>query len=143
MVNSEVRKIVCAVRSRPGGEETVRRAIELALEHDAHLTFFQVIDTRFLGPLTTRRTSRRAAHSELRDMAEFTLNLLCQQAEQKGVEKVDYLLREGDVREELLRIAAESGADLLVMGSPKRSPGTSHFDTSALDTLIAELERVG
>ena len=40
--------IVCAVRGGPKSRETVTRAIEMALERGAKLTFFHVIDAEFM-----------------------------------------------------------------------------------------------
>ena len=41
--------IVCAVRGSPQSRATVTRAIDLALEHDARLTFFYAVDAEFLA----------------------------------------------------------------------------------------------
>jgi hypothetical protein len=43
-----VKHIVCAVRGRPESRTTVTRAVDLALEHQAHLTFLHMIDAEFL-----------------------------------------------------------------------------------------------
>jgi nucleotide-binding universal stress UspA family protein len=143
MTQASPRHILCAVRSRPGGEDTVKRAIALALEHKARLTFFQVIDASFLDRFSTRGSSRKIATQELQDMAAFTLSMLCEQARHRGVAEVDYLLREGDVREALLQAVAELEPDALVMGRPRPGPGSSTFESEELTAFIAELERRG
>ena len=58
MSDRPIRHILCAVRSKPGGENTVIRAIDLAREHRARLTFFKVIDDRFLSKFRASSTSR-------------------------------------------------------------------------------------
>ena len=35
MINQPIKHIICAVRGQPNGIETVTRAIDLALEHNA------------------------------------------------------------------------------------------------------------
>lgn len=136
--------ILCAVRSRPGGEETVNQAIELALEHQARLTFFQVIDARFMRQARGRRGgSLKAVYNELAEMAEFAMSLMCTQAEQRGVAAVDYVVRQGDIRQELPKLIAEMDVDVLVMGRPKRSPGRSIFKRKELDSFVARLEETG
>lgn len=143
MTQKSVKHILCAVRSRPGGEETVGRAIDLALETGARLTFCQIVDTGFLNRLSSRGSARKAAHKEMTDMAEFALSLICDQAEEKGVTEVDYIVRSGTVRKALLDLVEETGADLLVLGHPKPMPGRSAFNSQARSEFIAQLEEAG
>jgi len=143
MTPESPKHILCAVRSRPGGEDTVKRAIALALEHGARLTFFQVIDTSFVNRFSARGSSRKIATQELQDMAEFTMSMLCEQARGRGVVDVEYIVREGTIREELLNVAKETGADILVMGRPRPGPGSSTFVSEELQSFIDELESHG
>lgn len=135
--------ILCAVRSRPGGEETVDRAIALALRSGARLTFCQVIDIGFIDRFSRRGSARKTAYKELTDMAEFALSILCHQAGDKGVSAVDYIVRAGDVRETLLDLVAETGADVVVLGRPKKMPGRSAFSDQSRQVFIAQLEATG
>jgi nucleotide-binding universal stress UspA family protein len=135
--------ILCAVRSRPGGEETVDRAIKLALKTGARLTFCQIIDTGFLNRFSSRGSARKVAQKELTDMAEFALSIICDQAEAKGVADVDYILRTGNVRHALLELVNETDADLLVLGRSKPMPGHSAFPDQTRNEFIAQLEATG
>lgn len=135
--------ILCAVRSRPGSEETVNRAIALALKTGARLTFCQIIDTAFLNRVSSRGGALRAAQKEMTDMAEFALSLICDQAETKGVTDVDYVVRAGRVRRALLDLIAETGADLLVLGRPKSMPGHTALTEQARNEFVARLEAAG
>lgn len=143
MTQKPVTHILCAVRSRPGGEETVSRAIDLALETGAKLTFCQIVDTGFLNRLSSRGSARKAAHKEMTDMAEFALSIICDKAEARGVAEVDYIVRTGSVRQALLELVAETEADLLVLGRPKQMPGRSTFSNRARSEFIAQLEAAG
>jgi nucleotide-binding universal stress UspA family protein len=135
--------ILCGVRSRPGGEETVDRAIHLALDSGAKLTFCQIVDTRFINRIISRGSARKAASAELHDMAEFALSIISDQALAAGVAEVSYIVRVGDVREALLELVAITGADLLILGHPKHMPGRSVFNDRTRREFIADLEAAG
>jgi nucleotide-binding universal stress UspA family protein len=142
-MSHEIKHIVCAVRSRPGGERTVRRAIDLALETGASLTFFQTVDAEFVRNVIDKRASLKAIYQELEGMAEFTMTILCNQARLRGVKKVDCVVRRGDVRQQLIELVAELDPDILVMGRPYPSPGPDRFLAEELDHFVAELEEKG
>ena len=143
MENKEIKRILCAVRSRPGGEETVQRAIELALVHNARLTFVQVVDFGFVDRFSPRSSSRKAAYDDMVDMAAFTLSLLCDRAQDAGVKEVDYIVREGGVRQQLLTLVSEEEIDLLVMGRAKPMPGQRAFENDDVPPFVSELEQLG
>jgi len=133
------RHIICAVRGGPESRETVSRAIGLALEHKARLTFLHVLDATFLeyatiGPLSV-------VYRELNEMGTFTMLILTDRANRRGVERVDYVLPEGDIREELTRYAIDTRAEMMVIGRPTRSPGRNVFKIADFDDFVADLER--
>ncbi|MBC7222912.1 MAG: universal stress protein [Anaerolineae bacterium] len=133
--------IVCAVRGGPESRETVTRAVTLALEHGARLTFFHVMDAEFLeyatiGPLSV-------VHRELEEMGKFTMLILCDRARRRGVQQVDYEVREGNIRRQLLGFARETEADLMVMGCPRRSPGRNVFRPEEFPAFVTQMEEEG
>lgn len=135
------RHIVCAVRGGPESRETVTQAINLALEHGARLTFFHVMDAEFLeyatiGPLSV-------VYRELEEMGKFTMLILCDRARRRGVQQVDYEVREGNIRRQLLGFARETEADLMVMGCPRRSLGRNVFRPEEFATFVAQMEEEG
>lgn len=132
--------IICAVR---GGEEsriTVTHAINLALELEAHLTFFHVLDAEFLGSASLTMTSVRMVYQELHEMGVFAMLIVCDRASRRGVMNVDYLVREGDIRANLRKLAADTHAELLVLGYPTRSPGSNVFKAGELEEFAKGLE---
>lgn len=133
------RHIVCAVRGGPESRETVTRAVDLALESGAKLTFFRVLDAEFLNHATIGPLS--VVYSELRELGQFAMLILCDRAERRGVKSVEGIVREGNVRRQLHEFASETNADVLVMGRPTRSPGSSTFKPAELDDYVAQLER--
>jgi len=131
--------IICAVRGGPESRETVTQAINLALEYEARLTFLHVLDAEFLeyatiGPLSV-------VYRELNEMGTFTMLILTDRAERRGVEHVDYVLPEGDIRDELIRYANETRAEMMVIGRPMRSPGRNVFKIAEFDDFVTELEQ--
>jgi nucleotide-binding universal stress UspA family protein len=133
--------ILCAVRGAPESRSTVTRAIDLALEHGARLTFFHAVDAEFLAYATVGPLS--IVHKELHELGKFVTLILCDRARRRGVEHVDDIVREGNIKKLLREIAIETGAELMVMGRPVRSPGSNVFKEDEFDGFVALLEREG
>jgi nucleotide-binding universal stress UspA family protein len=141
MGNTTPKHILCAVRARPRSRETVTRAIDLALESGARLTFAYVVDAEFqahatIGPLSI-------VYRELVEMSQFVMLILCDRAQRRGVEQVDYIVREGNVRKQLRQLVAKVQPDVLVIGSPAAGPVRPAFKPAEFDALVAELEQLG
>jgi nucleotide-binding universal stress UspA family protein len=141
MKNTTPKHILCAVRARPRSLETVTRAIDLALESGAKLTFAYVVDAEFhahatIGPLSI-------VYRELVEMSQFVMLILCDRAQRRGVEQVDYIVREGNVRKQLRQLITEVQPDVLVMGSPAAGPVRPAFRPAEFDAFVAELEQLG
>ena len=133
------RHIICAVRGGPESRETVTQAIDLALESSARLTFFRVLDAEFLNHATIGPLS--VVYRELNELGQFAMLILCDRAQRRGVERVDGIVREGNVRRLLREFAIETRAEVLVLGRPMRSPGSNTFKPAEFDAYVAELER--
>jgi nucleotide-binding universal stress UspA family protein len=137
MTTQTLRHIICAVRGGPESRETVTHAIDLALDSDARLTFFRVLDAEFLeyatvGPL-------RVVYHELVEMSTFSMLILCDRAQRRGVAQADYVVREGNIRKQLRQFAIETRAEAMVMGRPTRSPGRNVFAPDEFAAFVAEL----
>ncbi len=141
MYAQKLLQILCAVRGGKESRQTVTRAIDLALEARARLTFFHVMDAEFLEHATIGPLS--VVYNELREMGEFAMLILCDRAQRRGVENVDYILREGNIRKQLYQIAIETQAEIMVVGRPTRSPGRNVFRSEDIDSFSAELEEMG
>jgi nucleotide-binding universal stress UspA family protein len=133
--------IVCAVRGGPESRSTVSRAIDLALEHQAHLTFLHILDAEFLeyatiGPLSL-------VYAEMVEMGTFAMLILCDRARRRGLECVDYQVLEGNIRKQLLKYAIDTHAEIIVMGKPTRSPGRNVFKPEEFLEFTNEMERDG
>jgi nucleotide-binding universal stress UspA family protein len=139
MTRGNPQHIICAVRGGPESRETVTQAINLALQYGARLTFLHVLDAQFLeyatiGPLSV-------VYNELLEMGKFSMLIISDRAQRRGVEQVDYVLPEGNIRDGLIRFANETKAEMLVMGRPIRSPGRNVFKLAEFDNFVARLEQ--
>lgn len=139
MNTSEIRTIVCAVRGRPISRATVTRAVELAIEHQAALTFIHVVNIEFMKTATPGMSSMRMVYNQLRDMAEFTMLILADRASRRGVSQVDTIIREGKIRTQLFQYLKERRPDLLVIGEPKHGDRDALFTTDELTQFIEKL----
>lgn len=139
MVESNIQHIICAVRGGPESRDTVTHAVDLALETGAALTFLRVMDAEFLEHATVGPLS--VVYSELQEMGQFAMLILCDRAQRRGVSQVDCVVREGNIRRQLRLFAIETHAQVLVMGRPTRSPGRNVFKPAEIDAFAADLER--
>jgi len=141
MIDQIIKRIICAVRGGPESRETVTHAINLAVEHKAELTFFHALDAEFLGTASLTMTPVRSIYQQLHEMGEFSMLILCDRANRRGVERVNYQVREGNIQNLLREKAIETKADVMVMGRPVRSPGSNVFTEAAFDQFISDLEK--
>jgi nucleotide-binding universal stress UspA family protein len=133
-----IQHIVCAVRGGSESRETATSAMDLALKAGARLTFFHVVDPGCLDCGDIARSS--AAYREFVEEAESMLDTLRRQAQRRGVTQVDLILREGDTRQELRRLAVETDAELMVLGHPNPESERSVFSEDEFDQFLAELD---
>ena len=129
--------VICTVRGGPESRCTVTRAIELTLACQGRLTFFHVMDAEFLEHATVAPLS--VVYHELIEMGKFAMLILCDRARRRGVEQVDYVLREGNIRRQIAIFARETDAKVMVMGEPTRSPGHNVFKADEYERYVAEL----
>jgi len=140
MTDQKPKHIICAVRGGQESRNTVIRAIDLAQEYDARLTFFHILDAEFLGAASLTMTPVRRVYEQLHEMGEFTMLILCDRATRRGVARVDYRVKEGNIKQLLRQLAVETHADIMVMGRPVRSPGSNVFTKPAFDEFIQAME---
>ena len=140
METNKLKHILCAVRGGQESRNTVVRAIDLALEHNAHLTFLHILDAEFLGAASLTMAPVRSIYEQLHEMGDFTMLILCDRATRRGVTKVDYKVMEGDIKQLLSKEALETHADIIVMGRPVRSPGSNLFNKEEFEAFIRFLE---
>ena len=141
-MKDKISKILCAVRGGPESRQTVTHAVDLALKKSASLTFFHVMDVEFLGQAAIGRTLS-GLYSELHEMEMFAMLILVDRAQRRGVEKVNYLTREGNVRNQMIQIAIETKAEVMIVGQPTRGPTSNVFKMGEMEEFADGLAREG
>ncbi|MFQ5594517.1 MAG: universal stress protein [Anaerolineae bacterium] len=131
-------RIVCPARGGQGSRPAVNRAIRLAKERNADLTFLFVVDVEFLSYATVGRLS--VIQRQLRDMGEFIMATLQAKARESGV-IADYAVLEGEVREQIRKYLEENPVDTLVMGRPIEETEVAVFNAGTVSNFAAALER--
>jgi nucleotide-binding universal stress UspA family protein len=144
MVTEEkVDQIVCVLLGRPASRGLVEEAIELALKHEARLTFLLVIEAEFLARAAPTMSPLRVVYEQLEEIGEFTLLMLCQQARHRGVAEVDSIIRRGKLEKRLLKFAEETEADLILLTNPGPGSGRSSFTDEEFAELVGRIGRTG
>ncbi len=137
----QFKHIVCAVRGKPESRNTVIRAIDLALEHSARLTFCLVIEAEFLAKAAPTLTSLSPVYRQLEGMSDFSMLILCDRAERRGVKEVNYLIRRGNIPVQIRQLASDLRPDALVLGRPIRGIRGSVFTPEEFDLFVEALEK--
>jgi hypothetical protein len=136
-----IKHILCAVRGVPQSRATVTTAIDLALEHKARLTFVHVNNADFLASAGPTLTSLPKVKKQIQSLSEFTMIVLCDRAQRRGVEDIDYILREGQILPQLYNLLSEIKPDLLIIGRPpKTSVGLFSLKASDVKGFIQKVE---
>jgi nucleotide-binding universal stress UspA family protein len=112
-------KILCATRGGEASVEAQMAAIRRAKASGDELIFVFVVDVEFMA------WADYAMHTdlvveEMERMGEFLMTMAVERAQGEAV-PVRYLIRHGNLREELLRVITEEKVSLLVLGRPSKS----------------------
>ena len=141
MQTKKINHIFCAVRGVPQSRATVTKAIDLAIEHQARLTFVHVNNADFLISAGPTLTSLPKVKKQIHSLSEFAMLVLCDRAKRRGVENVDYILREGQILPQILVTLSELKPDLLVIGRPfETEAGIFSLKETDVDNFVQEVE---
>lgn len=141
MQRKKIRHILCAVRGVPQSRATVTKAIDLAKEYQARLTFVHVNNADFLASAGPTMTSLPKVKKQIHSLSEFAMLVLCDRANRRGVENVDYILRDGRVLPQIKETISEHNPDLLVIGRPfVTDPGLFSLNETDVEDFIQEIE---
>ena len=128
-------KILCATRGGESSYRTQDKAIALAKERGDELLFLYVVNLSFLD--RTAGPKVVDIKGGMDKMGEFLLTMAQERAEAQGV-AAKYILREGQVHEEIKAAVVEEGVDLVVLGRPADEANV--FALEALQAFAAEIE---
>ena len=140
MSKQKIQSIICAVYGKPSSRSTVSHAINLALEHNAKLTFVHAINAEFLKSSGPSMMPLKTVYKQLHDMGNFAMLMLVDRAERRGVSQAAYLVREGNVQEQFHRTVLELRPDMLVIGKPTSTLGEAVFKDQSLEEFIQQLQ---
>ncbi len=107
-----LKKIVCPTDFSEGSFQALAEASELALHFGAEIHLVQVIQ---LPPPTTE-PGLPLSQKELHEDAEEALRRIAEPLAAKGV-RTQTAIRDGDAATEIVRMAQELGADLIVIAT--------------------------
>ena len=127
--------ILCATRGGEASYRTQDAAIALAKQQGDALVFLYVADVSFLNqsaaPVVIDVDLR------LEKLGRFQLTMAQERAAAQDV-AAQAVVRLGELREELVSVAREIGATLIVFGRPIKE--TAFFDETALQQFVAGLQ---
>lgn len=139
MKSNNPRRILCAVRGRPGSQTTADRATDLAIEGQARLTFLLVIDAQFMSRAGHSMSPLRIVYDQLEAMGDFAMAMLVERAQDLGAETADYVIRRGRIPQEIRAAAREIEPDLLVLGRPVQPAEHARFGQQEFDHFVEQL----
>ena len=129
--------IITAIRGGPGSQPTIEKAIAFSKERNSPLNFLYVVNLDFLARTETSRT--HILSQEMHEMGEFILLLASSQAEEQHV-PVKTFVRQGEFKNQLIKLCHELNADYVVMGQPKSQKDTDLFTSEQLNDFVSLLE---
>ena len=80
-------------------------------------------------------------YRQLEDMGEFSKLILCDRAKNRGIKEIDYLIRKGNIPEQLRQLASTVKAEIMVLGRPIRRMGHSVFSPAKFVSFVENLEQ--
>ncbi len=126
---------LCATRGGEASYPTQDAVIALTKEQGNELVFLYVADISFLNQ--TAAPMVVDVESRLEKLGQFQLVMAQERAAAQGI-KAQAIVRTGQLREELIAVAKEISADLIVMGA-SLGPDAA-FENAALQVFAAELQ---
>lgn len=128
--------IVVAADASPASRAAVALAVEIAKAHRSALVFTNVVDISKLMTLSgSEAPYPEEAVEMLCDESRALLDVAVKQAEAAGL-KATFCCAQGDAADEILELAAQRGAKLIVMGTHGRTGLARFFLGSVADAVL-------
>ncbi len=127
--------ILCATRGGEASLATQDAVIALAKQRGHELAFLYVADTGFLNQTAAPLVVNVA--EELMKLGKFQLAMAQDRAAEQGI-AADAIVRSGELKDELIAVATEIAAALIVLG---RSHGPeAAFENAALQVFAEDIQ---
>ena len=124
--------IVCAIRGGAASRPTIEKAIQHAIETQLPLYFLYVVNLDFLTRSSVSRTG--LISKELNEMGEFILLTAQAQSEAQHI-ATKGVVRQGNVRDEIITLCHEIKADYVILGQPRGEREENVFTVEHLGTF--------
>ena len=127
----EISEILYATDFNPESTAAVAHAISLAQEYQAHLTLLHVVADPKPGDLVTPEQLQTATARRLQELLPAESKLWCEP---------HYIVGQGAPADEILNIAAQRNADLIVLGvrRPSGVPGAAtHLTIATANKVVS------
>jgi universal stress protein A len=128
----EYKKILACVDLTDGSEAIVSRAKDMAVRCGAQLTLLHVVEYVPVEPMGEALLPAVQIEGELVERASRRIVDLATKA---GIESAQRIVRTGNIKSEVVRVAQEVAADLIVLGSRERH-GVSILFNQTEDTVL-------
>lgn len=128
--------IVCPVDGTELSEQAESEAAYLAKTTGAKLVLLHVVEKWYRSThLVTDSTEWQAIHEEWLTKGRKLLEDEVVRLRKFGIEHVDTILKDGDAAHEIVAVAVERNADLIVMATHRYSPVGKFFLGSVTDKV--------
>ena len=128
----EYKKILACVDLTDGSEQIAERARDMATRCGAVVTLLHVVEYVPVEPMGEALLPAVQIEGEL---VERATKRIAELATRAGLEAAQRVVRAGNIKSEVVRIAQETGADLIVLGSRERH-GVSILFNQTEDTVL-------
>lgn len=128
--------IICAIRGGPSSQSTIERSIDLSQENGQTIYFLYVVNLDFLTYSSSSRFDR--IHKDISQMGEFIL-LDAQEKAQKQQTDAEIVIADGDVVDQIIKLALDKDADYIILGSPVKENENNLFVPAKFQKTIEHI----
>jgi len=114
---ADYKSVLVAVDLTEHSDAVVRRGMEMARAFDAKISLLHVVEYVPVEPMGEALLPAVDIEEELVEGAQRRLEEL---AKRMGLEDEEWRVEKGTIKAEVVRVAEETGADLVVLGSKER-----------------------
>ena len=128
----EYKKILACLDLTDGSERIAERATDMSVRYSAEVVLLHVVEYVPVEPMGEALLPAVQIEGELVERATVRIAEL---AKKCGLEAAQRIVRAGNIKSEVVRVAQESGIDLIVLGSRERH-GVSILFNQTEDTVL-------
>ena len=132
----EYKNVICPVDGSDLGDKALEDAVYISKVSNARLLVVHVVEKWYkAGDVATHSSEWETIHEGWVGEGKVLLNKTKDKLEKTGFKNYEMVLREGDAAYEIVGVAIERNADLIVMASHRYSPLGKVFYGSVIDKV--------